>query len=109
MTSGDNDALFVTMLNSLRRSIVANEFDAEDTCFVGTILEQNLREIFDRCPDPRLHDHDRGPERKRLDLTLLLVKESNRARRDRLPTAALEFVDRALALWTDPEPHPQTI
>jgi hypothetical protein len=68
----------ITMLNSLRRSILGGDAsERDDAHFVGTILEQHLREVFDQCPDSRLDDPDGGEERKRLDLAFLLVKESN--------------------------------
>jgi len=68
--------------------------------FVGKLLEQHLRQLFDLGRELPLDDHDALAKRKMLDLTFLFVKEANKARQRHLPEAALEFVDRALALWS---------
>jgi hypothetical protein len=61
--------------------------------------------LFDRDPELPRDDQDAAAERKRLDLTFLLVKESNISRWEHLLEVALESVGRALALWSnDGEP-----
>jgi hypothetical protein len=94
-----NVADIINMLESFRRAILAGSSYPDDADFVGNILEQNLREIFDRRPVPSVDDYDSGAGRKRFDLAFLLVKESNRALRERRPDQALGFVAKAISLW----------
>jgi len=95
----------VKMLKAFHNSLASESDKSGDANFVGTILERNLKEKFDRDRPASgfIAANERAGESRDFEVTFLMVKEANRALKAHRPDLAMEFVDRALSVWGGPK------